>query len=866
GDIISSMYIVHPEKDYCVEGLTVAFAKRDDVARKINVGVMAAGQEQKDQLATVFALLMEARKPAKKQRKKKVEEKKRGIHPDRIPASRMLNHYDDEAVKSRLDWIKEFYGINARYLKSNRLYPDRVVGHIENYVGTVEVPVGVAGPILVKGTYTDGYVAVPIATTEGALVSSITRGARACNMCGGVKVHVTRQHMLRAPMFICQDMDGAINLQRWIEKHREEIIAKAESISSVARLVRLEPVLFNNALHVKFFYDTGDASGQNMTSACTFFACEWIETKVKEYSSIKYRHYRIEGNFSGDKKLNYQNFILGRGISVVADAFVNERVLRRLLRVTPGDLVDGWRNAEVAAAQIGMFGANINFANVVAGVFTATGQDIASVHESAGGIIKVYCEGDGVRVSTVLPSLVIGTVGGGTSLPSQRECLEIMGCYGSGRVFRLAEIIAAACLSLDLSTMAAIASGDFVHAHERLGRNRPKKTLAKSEVNKKFISQLLYDKEARVISAKTKDIDASAGVTSSILNKRRMGYTGIFRYTLALEKEDRKYEQPVVLKLKSSDTEMVEIGINIARLSGEDRLPGLFEAYHDVFGYEQSCVREILIYEKSCDTVKQYFPRLYGSMINDERSIYSLVMEDFNDQPMLNTIDNTESWTEERIKSMLTALADIHGAYLGDYRALQDVVPIKVFDPETVYKARHLLRELTKYNYSRHTDIVSKQLLKILNKYLRKLPEHTEGMAAFPMTLSHNDSNPRNVCFRRQDGGDIPIIYDWELSLIQNPQHDLVEFLVFVLPNEKFTDNFNKYADFYLVELRKRTGKRFSKKAFFDVLLMNALDLAAVRINLYLLVHNINRFGFLKRVYGNLAHLITSHYGMVFGK
>ena len=864
GDIISAMYIDKPEMEYCVEGLKIVYSKRDDISRKVNVGVMVADDEQINQLDRVFKKLMEAKKPAKKRKAASTPQQKPS-KPDRLPASRMENHYGDEAVKSRLEWIKEHYGINARFLKSNRLYQDRVVGHIENYIGTVEVPVGIAGPILVKGTYTDGYVAVPIATSEGALVSSITRGAKACSMCGGIRVHVTRQHMIRAPMFVCENMDGAINLQKWIEQHQTKIVKKAESVSSVARLTRLESVLFNNALHIKFFYDTGDASGQNMTSACTFFACEWIETKIKNDPSIKYSYYRIEGNFSGDKKINYQNFITGRGVGVVADAFVKENVLRRLLRVKPEEIVEGWRHAEVAASQIGMFGANINFANVVAGIFTATGQDIACVHESAGGILKVNQEEGGVRISAFLPSLVIGTVGGGTNLPSQRECLDIMGCYGNGRVFRLAEIIAAACLSLDLSTMAAIASGDFVHAHEKLGRNRPKKTLARSEVNKRFFNKMVYDKECKVVSARKKVIDASAGVTSSILNKRRVGYTGIFKYTLSFEKGKRSWSEPLVLKLKSSDTEMVEIGINIARLSGEDRLPGLFEAYHDVFGYDRSCVREILMYEQADDRVKRYFPRLYGSMINEDRGIYSVLMEDFSDQPMLNKVDDISEWTEPRIRKVLSTLAEIHSIYLDNYETLMEAVPLKKYNPDTIYQCRHLLRELTKYNYSRHTDIVSKELQKILNKYLRKLYDHTEGMQRFPMTLSHNDSNPRNILFRRYKDGDFPIMYDWELSLIQNPQHDLVEFLVFVLPRDNFTDNFNKYAEFYLDELNRISGLKFGKTEFFGVLLMNALDLAAVRFNLYLLVHNINRFGFLGRVYANLAHLITSRYRYVFG-
>ncbi|NPA94248.1 MAG: hydroxymethylglutaryl-CoA reductase, partial [Thermodesulfobacteria bacterium] len=499
------------------------------------------------------------------------------LRRDKIPRFSRKSHYSQQAISARLSWAREVSGARLENIEKTILKPETLAGNIENYIGAVQIPIGLAGPLHVRGTYIDDYVPLPIATTEGALVSSITRGALACNLAGGVHCRVIRQQMVRAPVFFCESMMGAVNLEQWIYQHLEEIREKAQSVSSVARLQRVEPVVFGNTLHIRFYYYTGDASGQNMTSACTFVACNWIEEQIKDYPSIGFKWYTIEANMSGDKKANYQNFINGRGVSVTATCFIPGKILKKILRVEPERFVRIWSEAEFSAGLIGMHGSNINFSNVIAGIFTATGQDIACVHESSGGIFKVNQEGDGLVFTAQLPSLVAGTVGGGTSLPVQRECLELMGCYGSGRLFRFAEIVAAACLALDISTGSAIVTNDFVSAHERLGRNRPRNRLSWSEINERFFAQFFKDQNLEILKAEKAPRKTCSGIISSITKESSSVY-GLHRYRLeARNQEGRPFDMKVFLKIKASSRELDRIGLKVAKLTGEDRIPGLYE-------------------------------------------------------------------------------------------------------------------------------------------------------------------------------------------------------------------------------------------------------------------------------------------------
>ncbi|MFJ2417493.1 hydroxymethylglutaryl-CoA reductase [Streptomyces brevispora] len=380
--------------------------------------------------------------------------------------------YTEAARLQRLSWLRSRTQSSLNSLQHTRLDAGKLTGNIEGLVGAVEIPIGVAGPLLFCGTNVQGEIYAPLATTEGALVSSATRGALAVTMAGGVSTHAVSQAMTRAPVFAFSRLADASRFASAIPQHLGDLRTAIRQVSNHAVLISVEPVVLGRAVHLRFRYTTGDAAGQNMTTACTWHACQWILRQPQLITDEALESFIIEGNSSGDKKASALAMAEGRGTRVAADCVLPAGVIERVLRTTPDELVQGYQHIAAGAVHSAMLGSNANSANIVAAIFTATGQDIACVHESGAGQFILERTRDGVYASMTLPGLALGTVGGGTHLPTQYELLELMGCTGPGSAVRLAEIIAGFALALDLSTVSAAVSGDFASAHERLGRNR----------------------------------------------------------------------------------------------------------------------------------------------------------------------------------------------------------------------------------------------------------------------------------------------------------------------------------------------------------------------------------------------------------
>ncbi|MHC3463123.1 hydroxymethylglutaryl-CoA reductase [Streptomyces flavovirens] len=403
-----------------------------------------------------------------------------GDSPDRSGPSRPQGRYvparglyTEAARLRRLSWLRARTGAALDSLEHTRLDAGKLTGNIEGFVGTVEIPIGVAGPLLFCGTHVQGEVYAPMATTEGALVSSATRGALAATMAGGVGTHTVSQAMTRAPVFAFRRLADASRFAEAICRHLSTLRTVIRQVSDHAVLHSIEPVVLGRTVHLRFRYSTGDAAGQNMTTVCTWQACQWILRQPHLVTDERLESFIIEGNTSGDKKASALAMAEGRGIRVAADCHLPAGIVERVLRTTPDELVRGYQHIADGAVHSAVLGSNANTANIVAAIFTATGQDIACVHESSVGQFILERTGDGVYASMTLPGLALGTVGGGTHLPAQHELLKMMGCTGPGSAARLAEIIAGFALALDLSTVSAAVAGHFASAHERLGRNRP---------------------------------------------------------------------------------------------------------------------------------------------------------------------------------------------------------------------------------------------------------------------------------------------------------------------------------------------------------------------------------------------------------
>jgi hydroxymethylglutaryl-CoA reductase (NADPH) len=376
--------------------------------------------------------------------------------------------YGKETIRARQRFVQDFAGLELRHLPQYSLDPRTVAGNCENFTGVAQVPIGLAGPLRVEGEHARGEFLIPLATTEGTLVASYSRGMQALNLSGGVRCTVVGDGMQRAPVFAFPDARRGRAFVEWVDASMEHIRAAAEATSRVAKLDGIEPFLTGKFVYLRFRFLTGDAAGQNMVSRATLAACGWI---LEHFPGIE--SFCLDSNLASDKKFSFVNVLLGRGKRVTAEATIAREVLEERLRVKPEALV---RHAGAFALGTFLAGANSNglhAANAIAAMFIATGQDVANLAESsAAAFYAELTPHSDLYVSVTLPSLIVGTYGGGTGLATQRECLELLGCYGTGKVRKLAEIVAGVVLAGEISLAAAIVAGEWVASHERYGRNR----------------------------------------------------------------------------------------------------------------------------------------------------------------------------------------------------------------------------------------------------------------------------------------------------------------------------------------------------------------------------------------------------------
>lgn len=378
-----------------------------------------------------------------------------------------VDDYSPTALRQRRQFLAEFSKTNPQHILQHSFDPTRAKGHCENFVGVAQVPIGLAGPLRINGEHAQGDFLIPMATTEGTLVASYNRGMKLINLSGGALCTVQDDAMQRAPVFQLADARQARDFVRWVEGHQRELAAEAEATSHFAKLRYVDTYLNGKLAFLRFGYSTGDAAGQNMVSKATLAACSYILQAYAADSPDSIEHFFLESNMATDKKPSQLNALKTRGKRVTAEIRVPRDLLIRELQVEPEQLIRHARLGDVGARLAGTNNNGLHSVNGLAALFIATGQDVACLAESSAAITysEITPEGD-LYGSVTLPSLVVGTVGGGTSLPTQRECLELMGCYGTGQVHKLAEIIAGVVVAGELSLAAAISSLDWVSSHD----------------------------------------------------------------------------------------------------------------------------------------------------------------------------------------------------------------------------------------------------------------------------------------------------------------------------------------------------------------------------------------------------------------
>jgi hydroxymethylglutaryl-CoA reductase (NADPH) len=376
--------------------------------------------------------------------------------------------YQAQAVTARRNWVGEKTGCGLHHVARYSIPSEEMRGNLENPIGAAQVPLGVAGPLLIHGEHAKGIFYVPLATTEGALVRSYERGMVTLTRAGGVTTRVYGDENRVCPVFLFPGVAEAHEFAMRLNDHFSTIKAEAESTTHHGKLLRLECRPVGREVVVNFCYFTADAHGMNMIVKATERACGWI------LSHTGAQDFLIFSGLSSEKRASGALFAGGKGKSIVAGARISAALLHSYLHITPAQLLDLWQHTVLGHIQAHAAGYNGHFANGLAALFIACGQDVANIVNSAVGITNFeHCNNDEVYVSVTLPSLTVATVGGGTGLGTGRECLEMLGVAGAGRALKLAEIAAGMLLAGEISMAAAIASGEFAQAHDRYGRNRP---------------------------------------------------------------------------------------------------------------------------------------------------------------------------------------------------------------------------------------------------------------------------------------------------------------------------------------------------------------------------------------------------------
>ena len=378
------------------------------------------------------------------------------------------NDYTEDMAKQRRDFVTAETDVSLQNIGHYSIDPADTAGNVENFIGVAQVPMGLVGPLLVNGEHAQGDFYMPMATSEGTLIASYNRGARLLRESGGAKVTVVDDAMQRAPVFMFDDARQARDFGVWVTENFDQIAEQAQTTTRSGKLRNIQQFAAARMRYLRFNYTTGDAAGQNMVGKATFVACEWI---MANYPGIK--RYMLSGAMDTDKKHSHLNTLHTRGKRVIAEVTIPNELLLKSMNISAEALYKARSISQVGSFMAGSNNTGAHSANGVTAAFIATGQDVANVAESSAAIVFADLDDEGnYYLSITIPSLIIATFGGGTGWPTQRGCLKMLGCAGSGKVHKLAEIIGATVLAGEVSLMSAVLAGDWVTSHDALGRNR----------------------------------------------------------------------------------------------------------------------------------------------------------------------------------------------------------------------------------------------------------------------------------------------------------------------------------------------------------------------------------------------------------
>ena len=798
--------------------------------------------------------------------------------------------YSEAARQKRLDFIRKQTNRPLPGIGITQYKAESLSNNIEALIGSVEVPLGLAGPLKFTGEKASGTYYAPLATSEGALIASVTRGALALTRAGGVTTHVMEQRMIRVPVFHFHEMAAARRFCHWLPLQREQLQQVIGKKSAYAKLIEIDPQLSGRTVHAHFVYATGDASGQNMTTSCSWQACLWISRQCQQSSDMLLNDFHIDGNMSSDKKVSWQSYIKGRGCRVQAEAFIPESVLKSILKISAAELVRGYGIAVSGALRTGMVGMNINVANVIGAMFSSLGQDIACTHESSLAHLHIEPQQitnndgklvDGVYVSMQLPSLVIGTVGGGTSLPQQQECLQILDCSGPGKTARLAEIIAGYCLALDLSTLSAMTVGHFADAHERLGRNKPVNHLKSCELNQSFFQAMLNHAAIasktsleKITQLKSFNIIEQSQAADSIVceftahkQNKLLGLIPVDLTTFNnINNVNSNASQQVVaamLKLKPSTRDALDT-LHTVALCSDPQLAKLVDKYEEYSFFQRCDDREIALYQLQHKEFTSITPKLYGLWQDKDRQGCAVLMERLQGLNLFNAVDRPQDWHDLHIQTAIDGITPFHGRYLSNNHDKKHSELAKLClqnsDKHSMQAQKELFIALQQLISDEFPHWFNHQQTAWLTQCIERLQDWWPKLEQLPHTLIHGDFNPRNIAFRNKSKTDSIELccWDWELSCWHLPQRDLVELLLYCMESKNITQQSLEYWSEYQRQiLSAASNQQLDKQSWNAGFYYAIFDFAINRFAFSALAHNLRDYPFMERLADNLSKVIV---------
>jgi hydroxymethylglutaryl-CoA reductase (NADPH) len=752
------------------------------------------------------------------------------------------------AYELRMTHLKSLVELDGA-LDSTNIRLENIQNNIESFIGTVEIPLGLIGPLCFVDGKEPEMVYTAVATTEGALAASMNRGAKAISECGGFKAHVVHQKMLRTPMFTFGQMSEAISFDQWIKRNFAEIKKVTQKYSNYADLIEISSVIIGKIAHLKFIYSTSDASGQNMTTSCTWHACLWIDEHFQKETDIEIIHFIIDGNGASDKKVSFYSMQNGRGTHVISECFLSNEIIEKTLRTTADDMFRSYNHSMAISRMDGMIGYNINVANTIAGIFAATGQDLACIHESSTGILQMEQTPEGLYISLSLPNLVVGTVGGGTHLPAFAKILELMECKGIGKVGRFSKLIAGFALSLEISTLAAIVSGQFVRAHQKLGRNKPVSWLLKSDIDLAFIAKGMNLFHPQITSFKFRnDSNLENGILMDLTSRVSKKIIGFIEVDLTLTDESLI---PVLMKSKALGTEVID-GLRFMASNLNVQLSDTLFEHRQYLEYANCEQKEIQVYHALTNLANPSIPSFYGTKIDEQAEIYLLFMERLDAANMLlfNSENHPEKWTEQLKMNAIQAIHDIHTTFMND-DAKGNVPAVVVFDPS---KALELYRQFNRLNAKDYEWLNMEDSFQYLDSVLDQWTEEMPVKKS-KLTLVHNDFNPRNVGVRL-DGR--LCIYDWELASYNIPQRDVFEFLAFTLLEDFTTTELESVLKQHFHLMKEWNDTTYSYQNYLDDFKIAGDEFLLTRVSFYLAGSTLVHYPFINRVFAVALKMIQS--------